>query len=74
MNDIRGAVVYAAIMATIGTLKDECNKYDDCEGCKLKDDNGRCLLNHCPDRYDLDKIDKAIESILKDDNTPDEYQ
>lgn len=66
MNDIKGAIVYAGIMATFGTLKDVCNSHYCCIGCHLKDDNGICLLFHTPEKYDLDKLDKQLISFLQE--------
>lgn len=66
MADILDGMIYAAIMATLTMFKEDCNQHECCMGCELKDDNGVCLLFHCPEKYDLDKIRKAL---LKDGDT-----
>ena len=60
MADLLGGMVYAAIMASLATLQDECLKMDECRDCPFYDVN-RCLFKHCPERYDLDKISKALK-------------
>lgn len=68
MADLLDGMIYAAMMTTLSVIKDECKKYDECsDKCTFRDDNGTCLLNHCPDRYNLNRISKALL-----DNTPDE--
>jgi len=63
MGDILDSMIYAVIA---------CN-HDDCTDCELKDERGICLLNHCPEGYDLDKIREALTKPLNN-NAPDEYQ
>ena len=61
MADLLDGMVYAAIMASLATLRDECKQFDECvDACPFRYD-GNCLLHDWPDRYDLDKIGKALQ-------------
>ena len=64
MADLLGGMVYAAIMATVEMIKDECSKSDCCNGCLFKDEKkGACLFQR-PDHYDLNKIGKVLRDTF----------
>ena len=60
MANILDGMIFAAIMASLEMFQDECKQHDVCSDCNFKDENGICLFNHCPERYDIDKIRKAL--------------
>ena len=63
MADLLDGMVYAAIMATLASIKNECDNCECCEECLFKDERGACLFQR-PDHYDLDKISKILISDI----------
>lgn len=64
MSDIRGAVVHAAIMASIATLKEECKNHPLCNGCPFEDVTGECIFYCLPEKYDINKIRYALQKAV----------
>lgn len=61
MADILGGIVYASIMATLATLKDECKNRDNCIDCPFRTNYSMCLFDTVPEEYDLTKISEALK-------------
>ena len=52
------------VLEALSTLQDYCNKFEDCKGCRITNDDGKCSIrDKIPMNWKINK-DKKIKYIL----------